>query len=246
MSNSSETNCNPSKGCILAGERDESGVICSKDGKRLLKCNNDEITGHYNISDGVEVICDYAFADCRSLESVTIPGSVTSIGDYAFSGCESLKSVNIPESVSEIFDSAFDDCGSLQDIKVSAKNRWFLSEDDVLFDISKSRLIRCSSRYKEYVIPDSVSEIGAFAFTYCELLKSVLIPESVKKIGDNAFDCCDSLESVTMLGSDTEFSELTFWECKSLKSITVPKGSQDKFKSMLPEKGGRKIRVNIA
>ena len=35
----------------------------------------------------------YAFHDCRSLESITIPHNVTEIDDYAFSACGSLTDV---------------------------------------------------------------------------------------------------------------------------------------------------------
>ena len=40
-------------------------------------------------------IGNYAFEDCKSLQSVTIPDSVTSIGNWAFSDCSSLQSVFI-------------------------------------------------------------------------------------------------------------------------------------------------------
>ncbi len=41
----------------------------------------------------VRSIGKYAFYDCNSLTSITIPDGVTSIGDWAFSGCNSLKAV---------------------------------------------------------------------------------------------------------------------------------------------------------
>ena len=45
----------------------------------------------YNgITYNVTHISSYAFADCTSLTSVTIPNSVTSIGEAAFWGCSSL------------------------------------------------------------------------------------------------------------------------------------------------------------
>jgi hypothetical protein len=51
-----------------------------------------------------------------SLESVTIPESVTSIGKYAFYGCENLKEVNLPESVTSIQSYVFGKCSSLESL----------------------------------------------------------------------------------------------------------------------------------
>ena len=45
----------------------------------------------------VTEISEKAFANCTSLKSISIPSETTSIGDYAFAICTSLKKVNIPE-----------------------------------------------------------------------------------------------------------------------------------------------------
>ena len=39
------------------------------------------------------LIDDYAFYSCRSLETITLPASLTSIGDSAFGSCEQLKDI---------------------------------------------------------------------------------------------------------------------------------------------------------
>ena len=66
----------------------------------------------------VTSIGNYAFSDCRRLQSVTIPNSVTSIGNSAFEGCEDLESVTIPNSVTSIGNSAFRNCYSLQSVTI--------------------------------------------------------------------------------------------------------------------------------
>ena len=89
---------------------DEYGVQYSRDGKKLLDASSSLREKEYVVREGTEVICDGAFSSCDSLQSVTIPNSVTSIGDGAFSECESLQSVTIPNSVTSIGDDAFNVC----------------------------------------------------------------------------------------------------------------------------------------
>lgn len=73
-------------------------------------------------------IGDYAFNNCTSITSVTIPSSVTSIGSRAFDGCTNLTSVTIPDSVTYIGSNAFKDCTSLASIKNNYKA--FALKDD--------------------------------------------------------------------------------------------------------------------
>ena len=66
----------------------------------------------------VTQISTYAFCNCNSLKSITIPDSVTSIGDYAFSYCSSLTRVTIPDGVTSIGGYAFYDCTGLRSVTI--------------------------------------------------------------------------------------------------------------------------------
>ncbi|GBU26568.1 hypothetical protein R84B8_00078 [Treponema sp. R8-4-B8] len=66
----------------------------------------------------VTIIGSWAFSNCDSLTSVTIPNSVTSIGTYAFSDCNSLTSVTIPNSVTSIGGGVFTYCISLTNVTI--------------------------------------------------------------------------------------------------------------------------------
>ena len=183
------------------------------------------------IENSVTSVGDSAFEYCTNLTSVKIPNSVTSIGDYAFDGCTSLTSVTIPNSVTSIGLGAFSDCTSLTSIEVSDNNKNYASVDGVLFNKDKSELITypAGKADSEYVIPNSVTNIGDFAFYGCTSLTSVTIPNSVISILLGTFDDCTSLTSIDVeKDNPTYLSQdgVLFNKDKS-ELITYPAGKTD-------------------
>ena len=59
------------------------------------------------IDDRITTIGAYAFYNCTSLVSLTLPNSLTTIGAYAFYGCSTLTTITIPEKVTSIGNHAF-------------------------------------------------------------------------------------------------------------------------------------------
>ena len=142
------------------------------------------------IGDGVTSIGVWDFGYCTGLTSVTIPDSVTSIGDYAFYGCKSLTSITIPDSVTSIARWTFRNCESLAAISVDEDNETYCSVDGVLFDKTKTTLVKYpeGKPNTSYIIPDGVTSIGSEAFAFRRNLTSITIPDSVTSIG---VCCCD-------------------------------------------------------
>ena len=71
-------------------------------------------------------------------------------------------------------------------------------------------------------IPDTVTEIGSYAFYEFRNVEKINIPNSVTSIGECAFEDCRSLTSITIPGSVTSIGECAFEDCRSLTSITIP------------------------
>ena len=196
---------------------DEFGVKYSKDWKRLLKAP-EKLKGEYHIREGVKVIGNRAFDKYSSLTSINIPNSVTNIGEWAFYGCKSLTNIIIPSSVVNMNGNPF--LGWDGDLHNESKA--FVYERQVLFNKDKTTLIAYRSKDTNYIIPDSVTNIGDSAFYKCEYLKSINIPDSVTNIGDYAFVGCESLTSINIPNSVTNIGRSAFFLSKSLTSINIP------------------------
>ncbi len=71
-------------------------------------------------------------------------------------------------------------------------------------------------------IPDSVTEIGAYAFRKCISLSDISLPDSITKIEDYTFHRCENLTSVTIPESVTQIGGSAFTNCDNLTNIMIP------------------------
>ncbi len=97
----------------------------------------------------------------------------------------------------------------------------------------------------EVKLPDSITEIGEFAFYQCKSLARIELPPllteiskgmldltaissiriggSVKKIGAVAFHCCEHLKTAAICEGVEEIDQSAFGNCGSLKTVELPK-----------------------
>ena len=186
------------------------------------------------IGSRVKYIGDVAFRGC-GLSSITIPNSVTTIGSSAFGEC-GLVSVTIGSGVTYIGAGAFcqllgscvlefqpEEAFRLKSINVVSGNKHYSSINGVLYSYAKDTLIQCPSAKTSFVIPNSVTTIGADAFEGCCRLTSVTIPNSVTTIGSSAFAFCVGLTSIKIPDNVTTIEDRAFWACNRLTTIKIPK-----------------------
>jgi hypothetical protein len=169
---------------------------------RVLTISGNGAMPDYNISDNRAPWFGEYGAYRAKFDKVTIGEGVTTIGDCAFYICTSFTSITIPSSVTTIGSRAFEECCSLTCIEVDASNPNYTSEGGVLFNKNKTELIQYpGGKSGAYVIPNSVTTIGYYAFSYCAGLTSVTIPDGVTKIAMCAFTGCTGLKDVIIMAT---------------------------------------------
>ena len=158
----------------------------------------------------VTSIGDYAFYNCSSLTSVTIPNSVTNICNHAFEWCSDLTSIEISNYVTTIGDNAFYACAKLTSVTIGS----------CVTSIGDNAFAYCSG-LTSIIIPNSVTSIGGNAFRACSGLTSIIIPSSVTSIGGNAFKNCSGLTFLAIGSSVTSIGGNAFENCSGLKKVIV-------------------------
>ncbi len=75
---------------------------------------------------------------------------------------------------------------------------------------------------KSIDLPDSLTFISDYVFSYCESLTSITIPDGVTKIYEETFYGCSSLETVNIPDNVDYIEGEAFSGCTSLKEIVIP------------------------
>lgn len=79
--------------------------------------------------------------------------------------------------------------------------------------------------YTNYIkairLGSNITNIGDYAFYYCQSLVNITMPNSITNIGNRAFNYCYSLPSIT-IPNEATISDRAFSDCNTLASISIP------------------------
>ena len=183
-------------------------------------------------------IGNYAFSGFASLESVTLPSSVTSIGTCAFSSCDSLKEIDL-SSVKSIGGLSFNLCNAVLSVDISSaeyigefafaecKELVNVTMPNNSFVLKEGGFYYCSSLNSANL--QNVNTIPEYSFTNCFKLKNVTLPQKGNiRIDCFAFAYCDigasdgsGLKEIVLTRAVKEVADGAFLSCSRMEKVYI-------------------------
>ena len=163
---------------------------------------------------GIETMGYGAFEGCANLSEIDFGRMSANIDESVFLYCENLGDVIIPGRIDKIGDYAFGGCG-LTNVTICSGVK----------DVG-SAFSGCG-KLERISIPDSVTNLSAWAFSMCEGLKDVALGYGLSKIPEGAFADCYNLTNITMSAGITKIGGYSFSNCGMLKNLTMLEGVTD-------------------
>ncbi len=115
--------------------------------------------------------CDTSYSGEFSIPAAIYEYPVTGIGSSAFYNCDNITKITIPATVTSIKDESyyyvgFHTCDNLESIVVDEANGNYSSENGVLYNKDKTKLISVPAKAidGEFVMPSTVATVSRYAF----------------------------------------------------------------------------------
>ena len=225
----------------------ENGVLTVSGTGKInndLYKNNGEIR-ELVIEDGITAIGSYSFYGCTGLTRVVLPDTLTTMGNHAFAKCTALTEIALNEGLSDIGGRAFEDCTALEKVFIplsveagsveytynpNSHCAWGIfnnctSLTTVEFAEGTFRIhagLFGGSGIQKIVFPETVKEIGNFAFANCAALEEMIFPDSLEKIGEHAFSSCKKVRKIDFTEKISEIGSRAFTNDSALEEVSVP------------------------
>ena len=127
------------------------------------------------------------FKDNDKITSVILCDSVLTIGGQAFADCPSLESVTLSKELRSMDFRQFETCENLKEIIIPEENNNYVYKDGMFFSKNLKTLYYVMGDYTEFTIPETVEDIDSDAFCRLVNLKKLVVTKSVKELPNGIF-----------------------------------------------------------
>lgn len=197
----------------------------------------------------LEKINMLAFKNCSALSNLDLTNSkITTLGARAFERCSSIETITLPNSLTSIGEEIFNYCTSLQSITLPfvgltpTNNETTTSVFGVIFSTSTDTgMYPAEQRYigegdtaspwltTTYYIPSSLTKVvitGSYDLPYGSFfgvssLKEINFTGNVNKFNKSVCEGCTSLTKVVLPVTIEILSRGCFWACQNLTDINL-------------------------
>lgn len=200
--------------------------------------NNDSaniaISDSYNGYPVTAIAAD-AFKNNTTLQTITLPNSITTIGNNAFYGCTNLQDISIPNSVTSIGTQVFYGDSNLKSVSwtnkvttIPVRSFYNCVKLEAITNIGKVTNIddyafAYCEKLAAFTYPTALQRIGSYAFRGNRSLTDGVIPDTVSSIGSYAFYDCIGVTGITVPSGVSSLPSYAFYNCKSAATIIIPR-----------------------
>jgi len=189
---------------------------------------------YLSIGDSVSEIYPLSFWRCKNINKLKIPRNIKKIGNYAFAECSHLKEIEY--SATECSDFIVTNISNNYPFNDYPFNGTPLKDVNISEGIKKipSYFMYNQANVKQINIPSSISEIGNYAFTYCDSLVNISVNKNNNKflsddgvlynISNNKLLQYPKAKVGTYnipINIDS-IGDYAFYDCNKLTAVTLP------------------------
>lgn len=166
------------------------------------------------------------YAIRESIKNVIIKEGITSIGSNSFYMPKSLESISIPSTLTLVEKNALRFTSSLNAVYIDDIKTWcninFANEQCNPLYYAHNLYLN-SELVTDLIIPSTVEHIKDFCFYNCTSIKSISFEKGVKSVGNYVFSNCSNLSYISFNDDLTSIGISAFYNCHLLSNFTLPK-----------------------
>lgn len=187
----------------------------------------ESLDGHTVVS-----IAQNAFSGCSSITGIILPKSITYIGASFASGTQ-ITSITIPKSVMNVGVTTHGNFGKAYGPLTGA-----MQLKEVIFEEGMTTIpaYMCRTTYNDdwskdtinnietIYIPDSIENIGDYAFYNCKSITQIVMPKSIEVVGNHSFYECSNIADLEFIYNSEQKVQIgtyAFAKCEKLERIKL-------------------------